>query len=430
MRHDSLVYYDARNATHRTFPVRISRSRAYGSNPIARWFVRLVVGEERFLKNSCARMNRAVGDLALYARQSRPYDTGYFARLELGDRDDDDDQNLRRLLKPSGSVSRIRFYTPRTLEKSSVGLVRRAWTYVYVSLTTPFLIAFNVTFMLFVLTSSVALWMRVLLSSGLAIPYYIMSAFSGLVYNDSQIDFSRDGLVRSLGWLGFPLAILFRSSQPIRPFLSAHFAWWALVYVSQEAVQSWIASIAYDSDVNQTSMSLLFFVDAFVEYYLCVFARSKKTIRYYPKLAFVSIVLFFLLSHDDAAAYVRPAQVFFVSFNVWLCVYFLRFEEIAHRYGLVNEQNPRAFFVQLPVPTWNNAIPPVWSVFHQLNAVVSDPEGFTFGEPDEAGDEDRVPEDSGDEDDEEVELVTTAPSVDEVRRRRRAALEAPPPGLV
>ena len=45
-------------------------------------------------------------------------------------------------------------------------------------------------------------------------------------------------------------------------------------------------------------------------------------------------------------------------------------EAKALRRGIVSIETPRAFFTLLASPQWLTALPPIWSIFHELNRAV------------------------------------------------------------
>lgn len=222
--------------------------------------------------------------------------------------------------------------------------------------------------MFMLVSSMVALVVRTLLSSGVAILFpfiYVLNHYR-LLHSDAF-----RWLTMSYPWIGGDVEVLQATGQSVGPLVRAHMLNVVVTYAAVEACQfawrRWIMGFK----PHPAGLEVFIFVFVMVcEYYLLLFARSPTTLRYLPRLIALSFVLFLQYAFAVPYGFVSVAGYLLLFWTVFWMVWFLvKCETKALRRGTVSLESPRAFYTLLASPQWPIALPPHWSIFHELNRV-------------------------------------------------------------
>jgi len=221
---------------------------------------------------------------------------------------------------------------------------------------------------LLLISCMTALIVRILISSGVVIMFPVFYFLRQLGYLNAD--------VRLIGmaypWLGSEIEVLTESRQPTAPLIRSHLISVVITYSAYEACQfAWRRWVYGFKPLPQGVEMRVFALLMFVEYFLLVYARDAMTIRYLPRLLCGALVIFHVYIFAVPYAFASAASWMLWEFCVfWMAFFVLECESKALRRGTVSIDNPRAFFTLLPSPQWLTALPPIWSVFHELNRAV------------------------------------------------------------
>ena len=235
-----------------------------------------------------------------------------------------------------------------------------------------------------VMVSSVtALMVRVLITSGVALMFPLFSILRSLRLAsalDARV------LTMSYPWIGAEVEVVEAMGRSAAPLVRAHVlsvvVTFSLYEASQYAWKHWLFGFKPHPAGLEVWVFGLFML---VEYFMLIYARSALTLRMLPRIVFWEFMLFLLYvfsvpyGFDNVAAAVLWTSVLF-----WMLYFVLEAEVRALRRGFVSIEHPRALYTALPSPMWPTSLPPMWSIFHELNRVhrVPGSSGAVAGEVD------------------------------------------------
>lgn len=196
----------------------------------------------------------------------------------------------------------------------------------------------------FLLSTTTALLVRVLISSGVVIifPLFHILRYCGVRGLSMRI------ISLSYPWIGLPLQLIQSRQQSATPFVCAHLTRVAVYYLLYMAAQSVYIQWFYNDTSYGVEQLWLYAVMMLWEYYSMIYLRSEMSIRIFPRasLALFLILHFYYYSFPSGFHLLALSVMF--TFLVLLMSYCVRvFEVKAFRMGLVSFDQPRYYFFLL-----------------------------------------------------------------------------------
>mmetsp|Transcript_19258 Transcript_19258/g.56018 ORF Transcript_19258/g.56018 Transcript_19258/m.56018 type:complete len:593 (-) Transcript_19258:17-1795(-) len=210
-----------------------------------------------------------------------------------------------------------------------------------------------------------AMMVRMLISSGVIImfPLFFCLRRLGLAALDMNI------LTLSYPWLGVPVEILRRQRKPVAPLIVAHIVRVIVLYSMYEASQIAWGLWMYDKPFPVGMQLEVYALIMIWEYFAMIYLRSAAGIYYLPKFALVYFLGFHFYFYAYPYAYFDVALLVAYLLTMHSLVYGVTHFEVPAASRLeVSFEQPRAFYTELPWPSWHAALPPSWTLFLPLNA--------------------------------------------------------------
>lgn len=240
-------------------------------------------------------------------------------------------------------------------------------------------VAIKTLFSYFLLSSSTALLVRVLISSGVALIFPIFSFldYTGIYgFTDQHLRL----VSHAYPWLGMPMEMLAARRESQVPFVVAHISRVVLFYTLYEALQFAISIWFYEDNQPGEKELWLFALMMVWEYYSMVYVRTYSSIVLFPRGTFSAFALYHIYLYSFPGGY--HFLVLFIMFllTVWLMLFCIRkYEHDAYQRGVVNADQPRQLYNHLPYPTWTHALAPDYSLFqppsHRSTSIYAEPVG-------------------------------------------------------
>ena len=214
------------------------------------------------------------------------------------------------------------------------------------------------------LSTTTSLIVRILISSGVVLLFPIFWALHlfGVQIINTRI------LSLSYPWIGIPMEMLRARNQSTIPFILAHIFRVVIYYVMYEACQMTFSSWFYDEARPGQRELWIFSIMMLWEYYSMIYIRSSLSIQLFPRASLAIFLLyhFYIYSHPDGFSLLALLVMFL--YLTALMIYCVRKYEVdAFFRGLVNIDQPRMIYNQLPWPSWTVALAPDYSLFLPLS---------------------------------------------------------------
>jgi hypothetical protein len=220
-------------------------------------------------------------------------------------------------------------------------------------------------FSFFFLSTTTALLVRVLISSGVVLlfPFFALLQYCGVHVVNSRI------ISLSYPWIGVPMELLRSRNQSVTPFIIAHITRVVIFYSFYEACQLSFGIWFYDQARPGQRELWLFAIMMTWEYYSMIYVRSAGSIVLFPRASMALYLLYHFYLYSQPFGFHLLALLIMFLFLVSLMIHCVRkFELEAYFRGVVNIDQPRAIYNSLPWPSWNVALAPDFSVFLPLTS--------------------------------------------------------------
>lgn len=238
----------------------------------------------------------------------------------------------------------------------------------YISFKLVVLLASITSFAL--LSTITALLVRILISSGVVLLFPVFWALQ--LFGMSAINIRIISL--SYPWIGVPIEMLRARNQAATPFVIAHLTRVVVYYVMYEAAQLAFSLWFYDERTPGQKELWLFAIMMLWEYYSMIYVRSKGSIILFPRVSLALYLIYhFYLFSQPSGFHSLALLTMFVNL-VWIMIFCVRKYEIeSFQRGIVNIDQPRAYYNTIPWPSWNVALAPdltlFWPVFQESSSV-------------------------------------------------------------
>lgn len=218
-------------------------------------------------------------------------------------------------------------------------------------------------FSFFFLSTTTALLVRVLISSGVVLlfPFFTLLQYFGVNIINSRI------ISLSYPWIGVPMEMLRSRNQSVIPFIIAHISRVIIFYSFYEACQLSFGMWFYDQARPGQRELWLFAIMMTWEYYSMIYVRAAGSIRLFPRASLALYLLYHFYVYSQPFGFHLLALLVMFLFLIVLMIHCVRkFEVDAYFRGVVSMDQPRAIYNSLPWPSWNVALAPDFSVFLPL----------------------------------------------------------------
>lgn len=190
----------------------------------------------------------------------------------------------------------------------------------------------------FLLSTTTALLVRILISSGviLIFPIFWLMQCAGLNALNLRI------LTISYPWIGLPLQIIQFRQQSVYPFIIAHFIRVVLYYLLYIAAQSVYLKWLYNGTTFIQGQLWLYAVMMLWEYFSMIYVRSEYSILLFPRASLALFLIFHFYYYSFPSGFHLLALFIMFIFLIYIMTYCIRRYEVkAFRQGLVNLDQPR-----------------------------------------------------------------------------------------
>lgn len=226
-------------------------------------------------------------------------------------------------------------------------------------------IVINSLLSFFLLSTTTTLLVRVLITSGVILVFptlWILRCCCGVNgFNLRMVAFSYP-------WIGYPLQAIRAAGQSPYPFLLAHFSRIVVYYLLYVAAQAIYVSWLYDDVTFGADQLWLYVIMMLWEYYTMIYVRAAMSITFFPRISFALYMLYHVYYYSYPSGFHLMALSVLAFLVVATMVHCIRvYETKAYRQGLVNHEQPRMLYAQMPWPTWRYDIAPDYSMFMPLN---------------------------------------------------------------
>jgi hypothetical protein len=214
------------------------------------------------------------------------------------------------------------------------------------------------------LSTTTALIVRILISSGVVLlfPVFWVLHLFGVPIINTRI------LSLSYPWIGIPMEMLRARNQSTIPFLLAHSFRVIIYYVMYEACQMTFSSWFYDEARPGQRELWIFSIMMLWEYYSMIYVRSNLSIQLFPRASLALFLLYHFYIYSHPYGFSLLALLVMFLYLTALMIYCVRKYEVdAFFRGLVNIDQPRMIYNQLPWPSWTVALAPDYSLFLPLS---------------------------------------------------------------
>lgn len=215
-------------------------------------------------------------------------------------------------------------------------------------------------FAFFFLSTSTALMVRVLISSGVVLlfpVFWLLQAFGMQPINMRIISLSYP-------WLGIPIELLQATRQSAVPFVIAHLARVIVLYFMYESTEIFMAMFFYDQREPGSKELWLYAIMMLWEYFSMIYVRCSLSIQIFPRASLALFLVYHFYLYSFPSGFHILALLVFFLYLTWLMVLTVsKFERPAFNRGDVSLEQPRAFYNVLPWPTWGAALAPDYTLF-------------------------------------------------------------------
>lgn len=193
-------------------------------------------------------------------------------------------------------------------------------------------------FAFFLLSTTTALLVRVLISSGVVLVFPLFWCFQ--MFGMQAINLRLISL--SYPWIGLPLQIIRARNQSMTPFIIAHLTRVVIYYLMYIGAQSLYIKLLYSDSTFGLDQIWLYAVMMLWEYYSMIYIRSSSSIMFFPKASLALFLIFHFYYYSFPAGFHLLALTVMFVFLMYLMIHCIRaFEIKAYRQGLVNIDQPR-----------------------------------------------------------------------------------------
>lgn len=190
----------------------------------------------------------------------------------------------------------------------------------------------------FLLSTTTALLVRVLISSGVIIVFPLFWLFQSC----GMQGISMRVISLSYPWIGLPLQLIRQRNLASGPFVCAHITRVVMYYLLYIAAQNVYIHWIYNGVAFGTEQLWLYALMMLWEYYSMIFLRSEASILFFPRASLALFLLyhFYYFSFPSGFHLLALAVMFcFLLFMMSYCV--RKFEVKAYRLGFVSFDQPR-----------------------------------------------------------------------------------------
>jgi hypothetical protein len=173
----------------------------------------------------------------------------------------------------------------------------------------------------------------------------------------------------SYPWIGLPMELFRARHQSSVPFICAHITRVIVYYSVYEATQLAFAEWFYGQGRPSQRELWLFAIMMLWEYYGMIYIRSTSSIRLFPRASLALFLLYhFYLFSCPSGFHLLALLVMFMFLTALMIHCVRKYEYDAYHRGLVNIDQPRALFNNLPWPSWAVALAPDYTLFMPVTA--------------------------------------------------------------
>jgi hypothetical protein len=291
------------------------------------------------------------------------------------------------------------------------------------------IVAVKIFFSYFLLSSSTALLVRILISSGVALvfPVCALMHYAGMMESPDQ---HLRLVSHAYPWLGIPMEMIHARRGSSTPFVVAHISRVVLFYTLYEALQFASSQWFYDDNQPGQKELWLFALMMIWEYYSMVYVRTYTSIVLFPKATFAAFAIYHIYLYSNPGGFHYLVLFIIFLLTIWLMLFLVRkYEHDAYQRGVVNADQPRQLYNHLPYPMWVHDLAPDFSLFlppaHRSTSI------YANTVPDAVGDEgvnntgagQQRQEDSGDQSDTNDGDTSGAVEMSDTANRRPSILE-------
>ena len=227
----------------------------------------------------------------------------------------------------------------------------------------------NATVSYMLITCVTALLIRILLSSGVIVIYPLLFLLGRCSSNASLANPTMIANVFRIAypWLGRPIMQLQTHHRSVWPLVFAHIfkvcVYWSIYEACQIMWNYWFFAKSVPSGMTDWAYGMFMFV----EYYSMLFMRSDMTLRHFPRLLFVSYVLYYAYFESTLYGLFYPTVLLFAISVFYMCCWFVYKCEIpAYMQCKITEEVTRAHMNRMASPAWVGGIPSEVSLFHPV----------------------------------------------------------------
>jgi hypothetical protein len=190
----------------------------------------------------------------------------------------------------------------------------------------------------FLLSTTTALLVRVLISSGVIIVFPLFWCFR--LCGMEQINLRIIAL--SYPWIGLPLQIIQFRNQSVYPFVIAHGVKVVIYYLLYVAAQTVYLRWLYNGTSFIQGQLWLYAVMMIWEYFSMIYVRAVGSIQLFPRMSLGLFLIFHFYYYSFPSGFHLLALLVMFLFLVYIMTYCIRVYEVkAFRQGLVNIDQPR-----------------------------------------------------------------------------------------
>eukprot|EP00602_Paraphysomonas_sp_CaronLab_P005156 CAMPEP_0185035770 /NCGR_PEP_ID=MMETSP1103-20130426/27735_1 /TAXON_ID=36769 /ORGANISM="Paraphysomonas bandaiensis, Strain Caron Lab Isolate" /LENGTH=540 /DNA_ID=CAMNT_0027573017 /DNA_START=206 /DNA_END=1826 /DNA_ORIENTATION=- len=228
-------------------------------------------------------------------------------------------------------------------------------------------------FAFFILSTTTAVLVRVLISSGVVLlfPVFWLLQLGGVNIFNTRI------ISLSYPWLGVPFELLRSRHQSTIPFVVSHVTRVLIYYFMYEAAQIACSMWLYGTKDPGPKELWLFAVMMILEYFSMIYIRCSPAIQLFPRAVLSLFLLYHIYLYSFPLGFHLFALFVFFLFLSWLMIFTVRkLEYPAFIRGEISLEQPRALYNTVPWPTWTVALAPDFTIFmpvtHRSRSIYDD----------------------------------------------------------
>ncbi len=215
-------------------------------------------------------------------------------------------------------------------------------------------------FSFFFLSTTTALLVRVLISSGVVLlfPMFWLLQLCGVnIFNSRLISLSYP-------WIGVPLEMLRSRHQSTTPFLISHLTRVIVYYSFYEACQISFGMWFYGVSRPGQREMWLYAIMMLWEYYSMIYVRATSSIIFFPRVSIALFLIYHFYLYSQPFGFHLLALLVMFMYLLALMIHCVRKYEIEVYYrGLVSIDQPRQLYNSLPWLSWTVALAPDYTIF-------------------------------------------------------------------